>query len=441
VDELTLLRELVVDEPMDDAAARGEVWRRLQRGETQRRATVGEALEDPVEREQPMRQRVHARRRRLAILLAAAIAVFVASASAFGTVRSVLFGPPSSMLDAPIWSPDGSKISFLKYYWNGGGDFVSTEVYVINADGSGQRNVTDEWGRRALDIRPIWSPDWRRIAFVPYACAAVKGTCVRTAYIYVMNADGSGLHRIARAGKDRAISSGQRVGPRAAGPVWSPGGRKIAFGSERDGNVELYVMNADGSDQRRLTHSQAVEGELAWSPDGREIAFVRSIHGRSGTVEGIASGGPLVRQEIYVMSADGSGQRFLARGSAPAWSPDGRKIAFRSARDGNGEVYVVNLDGTGLRRLTRNPGPDGGPVWSPNGRRIFFEARGDIYVMNGDGSGQRNLTRNPALPRDAADYALRLSPDGRRIVFVSQRTGSAHIYVMNADGSRLRRLT
>ena len=242
MDELTLLRELVVDEPMDHEAAGDEVWRRLQR-ETQRRATAGRGLEEGIEREQATRPGVRARRRRLAVLLAAAIAVFVASASAFG-VRDALFGAGvRRTFDSPIWSPDGRRISFLKYQWDASGDFVSTQVYVINADGSGQRNMTDQWGRRAVDIRPIWSPDWRRIAFMPYACEAAKGTCVRTAHIFVMNADGSGLHRVARAGKDRALSSGQRVGPRAPGPVWSPDGRKIAFGSERDGNVELYVTN------------------------------------------------------------------------------------------------------------------------------------------------------------------------------------------------------
>jgi Tol biopolymer transport system component len=446
VDELTLLRGLGIEEPLVDEAARAEVWRRLRGGETQDGATAGAGLHEPVGREQATRQPVRPRRLRLAVLVAAAIAVFVASASALGTVRHVLFGSGSHRtFDSPVWSPDGRKISFLNYQWDAGGDFLSTDVYVINADGSGQRNLTDEWKRRSIDIRPIWSPDWQRIAFVPSACAAVKGTCTRTAHIYVMNADGSGLHRVARAGTDRALSSGQRVGPRAPDPVWSPDGRKIAFGSERDGNVELYVVNPDGSDQRRLTRSPQSEESLTWSPDGRQIAFVRSIRGRSRTYKGITLDGRLLRQEIYVMNADGSGPRPLAAGSAPAWSPDGRKIAFRSARDGNGEVYIVNADGSGLRRLTRNRASDGDPVWSPNGKKIYFVrfARGksDIYLMNADGSGQRNLSHNPAPPRDGRDNSPVVSPDGRKITFVSQRDGSTQIYVMNADGSGLRRLT
>jgi Tol biopolymer transport system component len=401
-------------------------------------------LEDAIGREQAARLRRGRRRRRVIALSAAALAVVVGTASAFGTVRELFLGSGGSAFSSPTWSPDGRRIAFLHHRWDDTGAFT-TEVYVINADGSGQRNVTDEWGRRAVDIRPIWSPDWRRIAFMPDACAAVKGTCVRTAHIYVMNADGSGLHRIARAGKDRAISSGQRVGPRAPGPVWSRDGRKIAFGSERDGNVELYVMNPDGSDQRTLTRSPEAEESLTWSPDGRRIAFGRNIRSRSVTIEGVPHPGRLLRGEIYVMNADGSGQQLLARGSAPAWSPDGRRIAFRSDRDGNGEVYVMNADGSGIRRLTRNAASDGGPIWSADGRRIFFSrfqhGNSDIYVMNADGSGERNLTSDARPARRVYLGSPALSPDGRRIAFVSERDGNGQIYVMNADGSELRRLT
>ncbi len=104
------------------------------------------------------------------------------------------------------------------------------------------------------------------------------------------------------------------------------------------------------------------------------------------------------------MNADGSGQRNLTRSpadvyySSAAWSPDGRKMAFVSDRDGNGEIYVMNADGSAQRRLTRNPASDVEPVWSPDGRKIAFVRVNDltfgseIYVMNADGSGQVNLT-------------------------------------------------
>ena len=139
------------------------------------------------------------------------------------------------------------------------------------------------------------------------------------------------------------------------------------------------------------------------------------------------------------MNADGSGQRKLTRNAAddglPAWSPDGRKIAFVSGSYGHVEIYDMNADGSGRRNLTRDWGLDGLPIWSPDGRKIAFESyRGgdpEIYVMNADGSGQRRLTHNPAW-----DFDLAWSPDGRKIAFVrGPRGGNLDVYVMNADGS------
>ena len=153
-------------------------------------------------------------------------------------------------------------------------------------------------------------------------------------------------------------------------------------------------MNVDGSGQHQLTHDPGPDQNPAWSPDGRTIAFKSYRDERP-------LGGRKWQEMIYVMNADGSGQRKLTRLSNSdgsfSWSPDGRRIAFVSDRDGNDEVYVINVDGSGLRNLTRNPARDGHPKWSSDGRTIgFVSNRGgnrDIYVMNADGSRQRNLTR------------------------------------------------
>ncbi len=203
---------------------------------------------------------------------------------------------------------------------------------------------------------------------------------------------------------------------------------RLAFASDRDGNLEIYVMNADGSGQRRLTHTSAFEQNPTWSSDGTRIAF-----GRSG-------GGT---EQIYVMNADGSAVRRLSRGSAraqaPTWSPDGARILFTSSRDGNEEIYVMNADGTGVRRLTHSPQSDISPTWSPDGGKIAFArdlapaaapSQLDVYVMNADGSGERRLTDNRAN-----DAAPAWSPNGRQIAFQSDRDGTMQVYVMNADGS------
>ena len=157
-------------------------------------------------------------------------------------------------------------------------------------------------------------------------------------------------------------------------------------------------MNANGGAPRNLTRNPAEDLDAVWSPDGKRIAFVRAW-------------------QVYVMNADGSKQRRLTldgpRNLSPSWSPDGQKIAFdrrlgwrqpkyrHGNRDYYGdyrasvyEVHVINADGNGQTRLTRGAEP----LWSPDGRRIAFRSvrDGEIYVMNADGSRQRNVSRNPA---------------------------------------------
>jgi TolB protein len=236
--------------------------------------------------------------------------------------------------------------------------------------------------------------------------------------VYVMNADGSAQKRLTNATANE-------------GPAFSSDGTKIAFESQRDGNREIYVMNADGSGQTRLTNNPAIDRTPAFSPDGTKVAFESFRDFDS---------------EIYVMNADGSGQVNLTNNAAndvgPVFSPDGSKIAFASNRDGNFQIYVMNANGSGQTNLSNNAAFDVEPAWSPDGAKIAFTSGRDgnqeIYVMNADGSGQTRLTNNPAADRSPA-----LSPDGTKIAFESLRDGptNAEIYVMNADGSGQTNLT
>lgn len=197
----------------------------------------------------------------------------------------------------------------------------------------------------------------------------------------------------------------------------------IAFESHRDGNVEIYVMNADGSGQTNLTNNPATDDDPAFSPDGTRIAFVSLRNGN---------------REIYLMNADGSNPINLTNNPAddiqPAFSPDGLQLAFASNRHGNREIYVLNIDGTNLMRITNNPAIDRAPAFSPDGTRIAFRSDRDgndeIYLMNADGSNQTNLTNHPAF-----DFAPVFSPDGLKIAFTSTRDGNDEVYLMNTDGS------
>jgi Tol biopolymer transport system component len=242
--------------------------------------------------------------------------------------------------------------------------------------------------------------------------------------IYIMNADGSGLRRL----------TNNHAGD--GSPAISPDGTRIAFNSERDGNFEIYVMNADGSDQTRLTTEPgATDVSPTWSPDGSQIAFISD---RTGILQ------------IFIMNADGSDvfQRTTSFDDKrdPAWSPDGTQIAYVAdvGVNPNAEIMVIPADGAGSAvNISQNPTSDGLPAWSPDGTRLsFYSARegplGDteIFVMNADGSDQIQLTHNDDFEFDSA-----WSADGSQIAFSTDRDGSREIYVMSANGSGQTNLT
>ena len=258
--------------------------------------------------------------------------------------------------------------------------------------------------------------------------------------IYVMDVDGGNLQNL----------TNNRSSDRF--PLWSPDGKRIVFMSDRDGHVhvrhgwptsEIYVMDVDGGNPQNLTNNPADDWEPSWSPDGKRIAFVSERDE------------PRVYGDIYVMDADGNNlQRFTDHkfdDRHPSWSPDGERIVFGARREGHFEtkfaityeIYVMDADGGNQQRLTENRKNDWFPSWSPDGKRIVFasDRKGDIanieiYVMDADGQNEQKLTENRVH-----DMYPSWSPDGERIAFVSQRDGNREIYVMDADGGNQQRLT
>jgi Tol biopolymer transport system component len=191
--------------------------------------------------------------------------------------------------------------------------------------------------------------------------------------IYTANRDGTGLRRLTN--YDVYTAEG----------VLSPDGKRIVFTSLKDGDLDIYTMNVDGTDVRRLTTTPGYDGGPWWSPDGTKIVYrawhppdsAGLADYRGLLAQRIVRPG---RMELWMMNADGSDQRQITSlGGAnfgPSWTPDGRKIIFSSnyknPRSRNFELYLVNLDGTGLEQITNHQEFDGFPMFSPDGRRVVW---------------------------------------------------------------------
>ncbi len=232
------------------------------------------------------------------------------------------------------------------------------------------------------------------------------------------------------AGENTASETAPVIVPPATSVVEPPAPLpRIAFMSDRDGNLEIYRMNLDGGEQVRLTNDPAEDGFPMWSPDGRQIVFHSN---RGGDFE------------IYVMSADGSRQRPLTEDNTadtfPAWSPDARQIIFQSKRDKDKNIYVMDADGSHLFRLFGGPGDDLSPRWSPDGKLIIFASdqtgNSEIYLMEADGSNVRQLTDDPG-----EDRAPVWAADSRRIAFASNRNGNYDLFILNVFSGELIQLT
>lgn len=279
---------------------------------------------------------------------------------------------------APVWSPDGKHIAFLS---NRGRDDNNLDIFVIEADGSNIRRVTHTPRSPTMYVQalpPQWSTDGKRLAYIEGSTASATSI----ANFWVVNADGSGQRRL-------------EIGKVPNGVFhWLSDG-SIAFLSERKGTWALYSVNARGSNIRLLMkYGQAITS-AALSPDRKRIAF---SSGDSGII---------LYDDLYVSDADGYNVRRLTHDPRVgaqrfAWSPDNQQIAF-TVRQRSGmsspdviAIYVINADGTNQRKLNKHGHHNDSPAWSPDGGYIAFHSYGGaepagIYVMNADGSNERFL--------------------------------------------------
>jgi Tol biopolymer transport system component len=308
-----------------------------------------------------------------------------------GTNRRVLVEDAWS----PDWSPDGCSIAFVR-----------DGVYVVSATGGRARRLThDPPGASSpgafVAALAAWSPDGDQIALELYGEEGPTAAPEGVYYIDVLNSGGSDRHRL--------------VPFQAGEPSWSPGGDRIAVTRYLTIDTsDVYVVDAGGSNLQRLTrrsNRSPGSNSPSWSPDGSVIAFVRWPDQHNDLYTGA---------EIYLVDAAGGRPRRVTSvppdspgDGGPAWSPDGKRIAFaRESTEGITDVYIVNRDGSALRRLTRT-GDVGGYAWSPDGRTIVFSravetgefAEADLYVAGADGRGLRRLTKTPRLTEDGPTWA------------------------------------
>ncbi|GAC1449787.1 MAG: hypothetical protein NVSMB9_33840 [Isosphaeraceae bacterium] len=206
-------------------------------------------------------------------------------------------------------------------------------------------------------------------------------------------------------------------------PALSRDGRFLAFGRS-ESNPQMVLVLYDLKEAKEVvfkpSDGRATARSPSFSADGARVAFSLNDTGGGHRVASVNPAGEDLKTLTQSSGAN----------SWPAFSPDGRAIAFASSRDGDFELYAMDAQGGGVRRLTRSPGRDMRPAWSPDGRRIAFVSTRDgneeIYVMNADGTNPRNLTHHPDRDTDPSWH-----PDGHRLLFVAERRGKIDLYLMD----------
>jgi len=280
---------------------------------------------------------------------------------------------------------------------------ASTDIYLMNGDGTDQRRVTRDQG---ANLFPALSPDGSKIVFESNRRRA-EADPLNVADLFLMNTDGSDQTWLTR----------------GSSATWSPDGRSIAFHASASGtgrpvlpypgaaaiDSDIFVVNVRDLLEKKVkprnitNNAAAIDDDPDWSPDGRTIIFTSKSPADTPTNATSA--------EIFAVDAKGGPPRRLTNNKeeerAPAWSPDGKRIVFSCRRGGKADfdLCVMNADGTGEVRITENPIGDLTPTWSPDGRKIAFHRRQgppgtggfQIFLINPDGTGEVQLTDTPGL--------------------------------------------
>ena len=247
------------------------------------------------------------------------------------------------------------------------------EIYISDYDGENQRRITVGF---ALNISPTWSPDGRSIAYTSWKqCVVGRGCASGLPNIFVQHIyEGVAPEELTSNAGNNFL------------PVWSPDGTRIAFASDRGGSADIYVMNRDGSNVRRLTTSPDIETSPTWSPTGNQIAFLSD---RTGS------------PQIWTMDADGLSQRQLTHESKvdrPTWSPAPfNEIAYAASTGPGFDIKIMDLATRQVRQLTNGEGSNESPAFSPNGRHIAFRSsragKDQIFTISRTGQDLKQITR------------------------------------------------
>ena len=311
-------------------------------------------------------------------------------------------------------------------------DFIDTRALILGAlalmlcdstanaqgrrAGSGQRGAEPGPLAAYSATEPSWSRDGKLIAFTSDRAGGED--------LYVMNADGSNIRRITSTPEPEHY------------PVWSPDGKQIAFFGAPDGKGGIYVMNADGSSRRLVALTDGDNpNRAAWSPDGKRLAFVAR------------QGSDWSSDQIMLIKLDGTGLEKLPgagpRDAMPAWSPDGSQIAFVSIRGGNADILVTALSGVGVRRVSADTVDEMFPTWSPDGKRIAFMADvgNHVHDLRIATLGSRDPAARVSRPGDWKAYPEWSTSDPNQMLEVSLRDGVVGIYLVDLKSGSAKWLT